>query len=255
MKKLFSTICLALGLAGTALAASGVGYPHDHFDANLKDEVSLQRGARLFVNYCAGCHSLKYQRYNRLFKDLKIDPEVGAENLIFTGANPPDPMHRAMTAEQGAKWFGVAPPDLSLTARSRGGEWIYNYLRAFYVDAKHSLGMNNGVFPGASMPHALVELQGIQQPIYSEHAHCSKVEGKQVCETTQVLSGFELVKAGSLSPAQYDQAVYDLSNFLTYVGDPSALQRMRLGPWVLLFILFITSIFYLLKREYWRGIH
>lgn len=253
MNTILKIMLLVFVLSGKALASEDVGFPDDDFKANMNDKISMQRGARLFINYCSGCHSLKYQRYNRLFEDLGIDPKVGKENLIFIKESVHGHINRAMLPEQGKKWLGVAPPDLSLVARARGGKWIYNYLRGFYVDEKHHLGMNNGVFPGANMPHALVELQGIQEPIYKINTVCDK--NGQNCETDKTLSGFKLIKEGSMSITQYNQATYDIANFLTYVGDPSILKRMKIAPWVLIFIAFLTGIFYLLKREYWRGIH
>lgn len=239
----------------SAQAASTSTFPHDAFSAQLKDQESLQRGARLFVNYCSGCHSLEFQRYNRTFKDLGIVPEVGAENLIFTGAKAVEQMHNAMDKTEAGKWFGAAAPDLSLTARAKGSDYIYNYLRAFYIDDTRPLGFNNSVFPGASMPNPLWALQGLQKPVYTGKKHCEVVDGKEACTEVQELTGFELVEKGSMSSAQYDQTVTDITNFLTYVSDPSALIRMRMGPWVLAFIVFLTGIFYLLKREYWRDVH
>lgn len=238
-----------------AQAASEGGYPHDSFSAQLRDKESLQRGARMFVNYCSGCHSLEFQRYNRMFTDLGIVPEVGADNLIFTGAKAVEQMHNAMDKNDAGKWFGAAAPDLSLTARAKGSSYIYNYLRAFYLDDSRPLGFNNSVFPGASMPNPLWTLQGLQKPVYSKEKHCEVVEGKESCSDVDVLTGFELVEKGSASPAQYDEAVADIANFLTYVSDPSILIRMRMGPWVLAFIVFLTGVFYLLKREYWRDVH
>lgn len=237
----------------TQLSASGGGemFPHYDFKPNIHNQESLQRGAKYFVNYCAGCHGLKYQRYNRAFNDLGIDAKVGAENLIFTGAKAVEPMNTAMTADSGLKWFGQAPPDLSLTERARGRGYIYNYLLAFYLDDSRPLGFNNSVFPGASMPNPLWHLQGLQVPVYQQVEHCSG----GTCEQHQELKGFKIVQAGTLNEQAYRQVAYDLANFLTYVSDPSALDRERLGPWVLAFLAFLTLIFYLLKREYWRDIH
>ena len=245
---------LGLGTVSVQAATAG-GYPNDIFSADLTNEESLQRGARLFVNYCAGCHSLEFQRYNRTFQDLGIIPEVGVESLIFTGAKAVEQMHNAMIPAEGTKWFGAAAPDLSLTARARGSAYVYNYLRAFYVDDSRPLGFNNAVFEGASMPNPLWVMQGLQAPVYTTHKQCEVVDGKENCVDVQQLTGFELVKKGTHSPAQYNQAVADITNFLTYVSDPSAMVRMRMGPWVLAFIVFLTGIFYLLKREYWRDIH
>ena len=260
-KKILLLLTATLTLAQAAFASGVAGYPNDTFQADLTDKVSLQNGAKYFINYCAGCHSLQYQRYNRMFKDLEIDPEIGAKNLIFTGAKAVEQMHTGMSAAEGLKWFGQTPPDLSLTARAKSGAYIYNYLRGFYLDDTRPLGFNNSIFAGASMPNPLWKLQGIQKPVYSEEKTCATVDGKETCETHSTLTGFDIVTPGILDkdPAKnkeaYDQVVYDISNFLSYVSDPSALDRMRMGPWVLAFLAFLTMIFYLLKREYWRDIH
>lgn len=255
-KTLFCILAAWLSISALPVqAASSGGYPHDSFSVDLRNQESMQRGARLFMNYCSGCHSLEFQRYNRAFKDLGIIPEVGAENLIFTGAKAVEQMHNAMRAEDGGKWFGTIPPDLSLTARAKGSDYIYNYLRGFYIDDSRPLGFNNSVFPGASMPNPLWTLQGLQKPVYSAHEHCEDVDGQQRCNTVETLVGFELVQEGSASPEQYIQTVSDITNFLTYVADPSALIRMRMGHWVLAFIALLTILFYFLKREYWRDIH
>ena len=254
-KKILFLLTATLALAQAAFASGVAGYPNDTFQADLTNKVSLQNGAKYFINYCSGCHSLQYQRYNRMFKDLEIDPEVGTKNLIFTGAKAVEQIHTGMNAAEGLKWFGQTPPDLSLTARAKSGAYIYNYLRGFYLDDTRPLGFNNSVFAGASMPNPLWELQGIQKPVYEEHKTCETVDGKEQCESHSTLSGFEALTPGTLSKADYDAVVYDITNFLSYVSDPSALDRMRMGPWVLAFLAFLTMIFYLLKKEYWRDIH
>lgn len=251
--KLKTILFAVLGnlLMGQALAAGGGGFPNENFVADIDNQESLQRGARYFMNYCAGCHSLDFQRYNRTFKDLGITPEIGAQNLIFTGVTDVQPMHSAMGKEEGKKWLGTAPPDLSLTARAKTGQYVYNYLLGFYADDTRPLGFNNTIFPGASMPNPLWQLQGIQAPVYKEQQVC---EGGE-CSTTKHIVGFEIVQKGSMTPAEYRQVSYDLTNFLTYVSDPSALQRGRLGHWVLLFLALLTVALYFLKKEYWRDIH
>lgn len=249
IKKILLTL-LGVTIIGQAMAAGGGGYPHESFTANINDQQSLQRGARYFVNFCAGCHGLEFQRYNRMFKDLGIDPKVGEENLIFTGVGVVEQMHSAMQKEEGAKWLGTAPPDLSLTARAKTGQYVYNYLLGFYVDDSRPLGFNNSVFPGASMPNPLWQFQGLQTPVYEEHESC--IDGQ--CSTTKEIAGFDLIQTGNMSPGEYKQLSYDIANFLTYVADPSALNRAAMGPWVLLFMVLLTIVFYFLKREYWRDI-
>lgn len=249
IKKLLLTL-LSVAIIGPAMAAGGGGYPHEPFKANIHNQESLQRGARYFMNFCAGCHGLEYQRYNRTFKDLGIDSEIGKDNLIFTGAGVVEQMHSAMQKEEAAKWLGTAPPDLSLTARAKSGQYVYNYLLGFYVDESRPLGFNNSVFPGASMPNPLWQFQGLQVPVYEEHQSC--IDGQ--CSTSKVIAGFDLVQKGSMNAKEYQQLSYDIANFLTYVSDPSALNRAAMGHWVLLFMVFLTIIFYFLKREYWRDI-
>ncbi|MDO4643145.1 MAG: cytochrome c1 [Cardiobacteriaceae bacterium] len=254
-KKILFSLAMLLSFSQAHASSGADTFPNDSFQADITDKISLQNGAKYFINYCSGCHSLKYQRYNRLFKDLEIDPEIGAQNLIFTSAKAVEQIHTGLNNEEGLKWFGKAPPDLSLTARAKNGTYIYNYLRGFYEDNSRPLGFNNSVFAGASMPNPLWQLQGIQKPIYHEEKHCETVNGKENCETHTNLVGFEAVTKGSLSKPEYDKVAYDITNFLSYVSDPSALDRRRMGPWVLSFLAFLTILFYLLKREYWRDIH
>lgn len=249
------TLILLAGLTfGQAMAAGGTSFPNESFSANITNQESLQRGAKYFTNYCAGCHSVEYQRYNRTFRDLGIPEDLGQANLIFTGAKVVDQMHNAMQSTDAQKWFGKAPPDLSLTARAKGSAYIYNYLNAFYVDDSRPLGFNNSVFAGASMPNPLWELQGLQKPVYTTHKHCETDNGEEVCEEKSVLSGFEPLTEGTLNSKAYKSVTADITNYLTYVSDPSALDRKRIGPWVLTFLAVLTIIFYLLKKEYWRDV-
>ncbi|MBV7434759.1 cytochrome c1 [Cardiobacteriaceae bacterium TAE3-ERU3] len=253
MKK---TVLLLAGFfaVGHIQANSGATFPNESYSADVSNQESLQRGAKYFMNYCSGCHSVEYQRYNRTFRDLGIPEDLGEANLIFTGARVVDQMHNAMDAEDAQQWFGKAPPDLSLTARAKGSQFIYNYLNAFYVDDSRPLGFNNSVFPGASMPNPLWQLQGLRKPVFETTEHCETVDGEKHCEEKSVLSGFESITEGELNDKAYKAVTADLTNFLTYVSDPSALDRMRIGPWVLTFLFILTIIFYLLKKEYWRDI-
>lgn len=252
IRKIILIVGSAFTMSGAMAASAGDTFPNYHFEAEITDQPSLQRGAKLFMNYCSGCHSLELQRYNRTFKDLGIDPEIGSENLIFTGAKEVERMHNSLSAADGSKWFGKAPPDLSVTARAKGGDYIYNYLQGFYVDDSRPLGFNNTVFPGASMPNPLWQLQGLQKPVIEEHEHCN---GAGECETNTKIVGFEKLTEGALNDLGYQRVASDLTNFLVYVSDPSALQRLAMGPWVLLFLALLTVLFYFLKREFWRDIH
>ncbi len=241
MKKLIIAFLLAMTpLLG--LAAEGPQY--DAADIDLSDQASLQRGAKYFVNYCLSCHSAKFQRYNRMAQDLGLTEAEVEKNLMFTTDKIGETMNIAMNPDEAEKWFGVAPPDLSVLIRARGVDYIYTYLRSFYVDETRPFGVNNTVLVGASMPHVLWELQGMQKAVFKEAE-----DGKKEFER------FELVTPGTLSPEEYDQVARDLTAFLSYVGEPIQMERRALGKWVLLFIAVFFVLAYLLKKEYWKDVH
>lgn len=245
MKRLI--IASLLFLAPAFGFASGGGVHLEDANIDLADKESLQRGAKYFVNYCMGCHSLQYMRYNRMGEDLGLDDVQVRQNFIFDGETKPgDLMVSAMRPENGEKWFGTAVPDLTLVTRWRSADWVYSYLKGFYVDESRPYGVNNAVFPDVGMPHVLAGLQGMQKPVYGE----AEGDGHH-----GPLEGFEQVSAGTMSPEQYDGMVRDLTNFLTYAGEPMKLERQRLGIYVLLFlgVLFILS--YALKKEFWKDVH
>ena len=247
MKKIIVAL-MFLALPGLSLAAGGGGYPLEKAPLDLHDKASLQKGAKLFVNYCMGCHSLEYQRYNRLARDIGLTDEQVQQNLIFTGAKIGDLMKNAMPKADAKRWFGVTPPDLTVISRSRGVDYLYTYLQTFYLDPTRPFGVNNAAFPNAGMPHVLWELQGMQKAVYEVHKDHDGNEAK-------VLKGFELVQPGSMSPPEFKEAMADLTNFLAYVGEPIQLERQNIGIWVLLFLVLMTVVFYLLKKEYWKGLH
>lgn len=231
---------LILLAAGSAQAAGDAALqPANNDVGNI---ASLQRGARNFVNYCMGCHSAQYVRYNRLAEDLGVSEDQVIENLMFAADKPTETMTIAMPPSDAERWFGVAPPDLSLIARSRGTDYVYSFLRSFYTEAGRPTGVNNTVLANTAMPHVLWELQGEQQLIEEEDEAGHKVQR------------FELVKPGALSPEEYDQFVRDTVNFLDYVGEPMQLQRTRLGIWVILFLLVFGLFSYLLKEEIWKDV-
>ncbi|WP_218352225.1 cytochrome c1 [Alteromonas lipotrueiana] len=244
MRKLI--LLAAMCFSSITLAASG-NFPLDEAPIDLSDKASLQRGAQTFMNYCAGCHSMQYQRYSRTFDDLKIPEELGQEYLQFTGDKPTDYMKRAMPAESAGTWFGAAPPDLTLVARVRGADWLYTYLRTFYVDENRPFGVNNKVFPEVGMPHALQPLQGTPLETYEE----VMIDGEMVKQ----YSGIRSAGDGALSADEYDQAVADLVNFLEYTGEPFRPQSESIGKWVLVFIIVLFVFVFLLKKEYWREVH
>ena len=230
-------LALAFLIPGLA-AAAGSGYHLDEAKIDLTDKASLQNGAKLFMNYCLGCHGQQYQRYQRTFQDIGVPDELGEEYLQFTGEKVSDYIERSMPAESAAVWFGAAPPDLTLVSRVRGKDWLYTYLRTFYVDESRPFGVNNKVFPEVGMPHVLEPLQGTPREAYEE----ALVDG----ETVQRSVGIKADGNGALSPEEYDKAVLDLVNFLVYTGEPSRLTSEKIGKWVLVFIivLFIFVFFF-----------
>lgn len=247
MKKIIVALAF-LALPALTLGAGGGGYPLETAPIDPHNKASLQKGAKLFVNYCMGCHSLEHQRYNRMARDIGLTDEQVKGNLIFTGAKIGDLMKNAMPKAEAKRWFGVTPPDLTLIARSRGVDYLYTYLQTFYLDPTRPFGVNNAAFPNAGMPHVLWELQGWQKPVYEVHKDHDGHE-------TKVLKEFELVQPGSMSPPEYKEAMVDLVNFLAYVGEPIQLERQRIGIWVVLFLALATVVFYLLKKEYWKDVH
>lgn len=248
MRQLFFALLLLVPLG--AMAAGGESVPFSH-DTNLGNQASLQRGAKLFMNYCSGCHSLEYMRYQRLVDDLGIPEEVVENNLMMTGGNIHDTIQGTMPAEKAAEWFGNPPPDLSLVARSRGADWIYSFLLTFYLDAARPNGVNNLVMSNTAMPSALAPLQGYQALSEGQ----GEGEGDHGGDSAHGVEQLELVQEGQLNPAEYRAAVGDLVNFLVYVGEPAKLVRYALGFKVLVFLLIFTGLAYMLKREYWRDVH
>ena len=246
MRKTILILLIAL-LPAWAMAA-GPSIPLDKANINLHSQESLQRGAKLFVNYCLSCHSAQYQRYNRMARDLGLSDDQVVENLIFTGAQVGEQMHVAMSRADATEWFGAPPPDLTLVARSRGVDWLYTYLRTFYLDESRPFGVNNTVFPSVGMPHVLWELEGMKKAI------TETTVDKDGNPHTEIV-GYEMVKPGSLSQAEYDRAVRDLVAFMSYIGEPVQLERKRLGVWVLLFLVVLLVVSYLMKKEYWKDIH
>jgi ubiquinol-cytochrome c reductase cytochrome c1 subunit len=231
MKKI---LLAALFLPLTALAAS-TGYRLDSSPHDLRDLVSLQAGARTYVNYCLGCHGIQFMRYQGL-TEFGISEAQIKEHLLFTADKVGEPMKVAIDPKEGKAWFGVAPPDLSVVARSRGADWLYTYLRTFYRDPKTVTGWNNAVYANVAMPHALWTLQGEQGWDAKEH------------RLTEI-------SKGSMSPTQYDATVRDLVNFLVYVGEPAATDRKSIGIVVLFVLLLVLFPFtYWLKKEFWKDV-
>ena len=234
-------LAAALAASPTVLGAA-TGWPMQPMTPDLEDQPSLQRGLGLYANYCLGCHALGFQRYERTADDLGIPHDVALNELVFTGQKIGELMTTAMDPERAKAWFGAPPPDLTMVARVRSPEWIYNYLKTFYIDESRPFGVNNKVFENVGMPHALIGLQGAQ---------------RETCPAGTVDCRELVVEAGSglLTPEQYDQAAYDLANFLHYVGEPMRLERQRLGIYVLIFLAVFGVFTYLLNREFWKDVH
>jgi len=231
----------------------------DPFEAQLSNDASLQNGAKLAVNYCMGCHSFKYSRWQRVADDIGIPHGIMMDNMIFTGQKIGELMDIAMPPEESSSWFGAVPPDLTLVARARSPEWVYTYLRNFYKDDSRPLGVNNKVYKDVGMPHALLDLQGLPE---CEFGQAMSVYGglkRDLLTGEDILDNpcgrYKIEKTGTLTPEEFDVAVFDLVNFLTYVAEPMAEQRKHIGKLVILFLLLLLVFVVLLNREYWKGIH
>jgi len=237
-------LILSLLLPVTAVANEGVAL--DKAPINAANQASLQRGAKVFVNYCLNCHSAASMRYNRL-RDIGLTEEQIKANLLFAGEKVGDTMTVAINKKEAKAWLGAAPPDLSVIARARGADWLYTYLRGFYRDDTRPTGWNNVAFDKVGMPHVLWQLQGDQvlKVTESTDAHGNKVETHQLV----------LAKPGKLSPGEYDILVADLVNYLVFMGEPARTQRMQLGLVVLFFLAFFFVVARALKKEYWNDIH
>ncbi|WP_295390004.1 cytochrome c1 [uncultured Thiodictyon sp.] len=242
MKKLLATAALAL-LPVLGFANTG-GPALQQSNIDLRDQASLQRGAKYYMSYCSGCHSLQYMRYNRMAADIGISDTDLRKYFLVGDAKPGDLIKRSMTDADAQKWFGVASPDLTLVARWRTPDWIYTYLKSFYLDPTRAYGVNNVLFPNVAMPNVLGDLGGDQEAVMSHHAG-----------STPVAEGVKPIKPGSLPPAQYDAMIRDITAFLAYVGEPIQQERKRLGAYVLVFLGFFFVIAYLMKKEYWKDVH
>ena len=260
---------LVLTTAGPPAAAAEAAVPLEPMQPNLQDKPSLQRGMTLYMNYCIGCHSLKFQRYERTADDLDIPHQVALDNLVFTGQAIGGLMRNAMPPDNAANWFGAPPPDLTMVDRVRGTAWVYNMLKNFYVDPKRPFGVNNRVFPDIGMPHVLIGLQGVPRLEEAGYKPMDLLHGDVIerGERVAVGEGHRLrpprdprhriavdPDSGALTPEEFDQAAYDLANFLHYVGDPGRERRHRIGIWVLAFLAGLFVLATLLNREYWKDV-
>ena len=235
---------LVLIASAQAFAAGGAALEHAEIDPG--NIASLQRGARNFMNYCSGCHSAKYVRYTTIGKYLELSEEQLIDNLMFNAEKTFETINTSMPTQSAERWFGVAPPDLSLMARSKGVDYIYSFLKGFYVDPDSPTGVDNTVLPGTSMPHVLWELQGFQAAKFSEH-----LEGGA---TSLEFDGFEQLSEGSLDAEDYDEFVRDTVNFLGYIAEPIRSERRKLGVWVLIYLVFFLIIAAMLKKQIWKDV-
>lgn len=255
MKNFCKTLSLVTVAAAALVAVlpqagytAGGGAALEHFSP-VRTERALQRGAKTFMNYCQGCHTADYQRYARLSEDIGLSEKDMLENLVFTtDANGEQTkigslIGSNMSKEYAKTAFGVVPPNLALVSRSRGVDWLYTYMKSFYLDESRPLGANNTVYPNVGMPHVLADLQGWQKPVYHDDD-----------EGHQVLDGFQMVTAGTLSADEYNSTISDLVSFLDYLGDPNREARHSLGIKVMLFLLLFLALAILLKKEYWKDV-
>jgi ubiquinol-cytochrome c reductase cytochrome c1 subunit len=237
---------------GEASARPGADWQNWHANNDVKDLPSLQRGARNFVSYCLGCHSLKYERWSRLGEDLEIPTALLQEDLLLPREKITAYMLTPMPAGDAENWFGKTPPDLSLMARARGRDYLYQYLKTFYVDPTRQTGANNLRLPTTAMPHVLAEVEGLKRAVFRELSTTGAGGG---LTRERLFDHFEPLSAGRLSAAEYDAFVRDTVNFLDYVSEPTQTARRALGVWVVLFLLVFTWLAWLVKREYWKDVH
>jgi ubiquinol-cytochrome c reductase cytochrome c1 subunit len=250
MSRLFGTLAaLSLLVAGSQVFAAAGGAELEPAGNDVGNVASLQRGARNFMNYCAGCHSAKYVRYNSIAKDLGLTEDQVVENLMFNAEKTYETIEASMPLDAAARWFGQPPPDLSLMARARGTDYIFNFLKGFYLDSESPTGVDNLVLGGTSMPHVLWELQGYQSAVFEEPDRQAAEAGAEA-----VFSHFESVSSGALSPEDYDAFVRDTVNFLEYISEPVRGTRRVMGVWVLMFLTVFLIIANMLKNQIWKDV-
>jgi len=244
--KLIALLSGALALFGASQSFAAGGAALEHADIDPGNIASLQRGARNFMNYCSGCHSAEYVRFSTIGEDLELSDEQLSENLMFNAEKTFETIKVSMPATAAERWFGVAPPDLSLIGRAKGADYIYSFLKGFYVQEESPTGVDNTVLAGTSMPHVLWELQGFQQAIFTEHTE-DGVASKH-------FEGFEMLTEGSLDAEAYDEFVRDTVNFLVYIAEPIRSERRTLGVWVLIYLIFFWIIAVMLKKQIWKDV-
>jgi len=245
--KMTVVVVLTLGFFSAATFAAGADAELENSGIDPDNISSLQRGARNFMNFCSGCHSAKYVRFKTIGKYLELSEQQLVDNLMFNAEKSFETINVSMRPNDAERWFGTTPPDLSLMARSSGADYIYNYLKSFYLDPNSPTGVDNTVLVGTSMPHVLWELQGYQKAIFATHEDADGT-------ITEHFERFEPVTAGSMSAEDYDAFVRDTTNFLAYVSEPIRSERRKLGVWVLIFLFFFWLIAAMLKKQIWKDV-
>ena len=282
--KLLTKLGILLTIIGLSISLQAAG-ASETLSANIRsdDQISLQSGAKTYMNYCVACHSMKYMRYEQLVEGLGLPPEIIENNLMFTGDRITDHISNNLPADDAKSWFGITPPDLTLIARVRGVDWLFTYMKSFYADDNRPYGVNNTLFKDVAMPHVLAPLQGKQVKSNLATELESKIDSADLAiaianrdndaDTTTMQKAimheamealaelkhdhgyFEITTAGSVTAEEYDIVVRDLVNFIDYAGEPMKLERQALGIKVILFLLVLFALTYFLKKEYWRDIH
>jgi len=247
LKRIASVLVLGACFVASQGYAAGDTSHFEPAELEPGNVASLQRGARNFMNYCAGCHSAQYVRYNTIGKDLDLSEEQLIDNLMFNAEKTFETIQASMPAEDAKRWYGKAPPDLSLMARAKGVDYVYNFLKGFYVSKDSPTGVNNVVLQGTSMPHVLWELQGFQTANFEEHEN-------EDGSVTTTFTGFEPLSAGSMDAEDYDDFVRDTVNFLAYIAEPVRSDRRKLGVWVLMFLIFFFILATQLKKAIWKDV-
>jgi ubiquinol-cytochrome c reductase cytochrome c1 subunit len=248
LKRTASLMALAACLFSAQGMASGGGTQLQSAEIDPGNISSLQRGARNFMNYCSGCHSAQYVRYTTIGKYLDLSEEQLIDNLMFNADKTFETIQASMPSADAARWYGVAPPDLSLMARAKGTDYVYNFLKGFYVSEDSPTGVDNLVLEGTSMPHVLWELQGYQTANFSTH-------NNDDASVTKTFEGFEALTAGAMDAEDYDEFVRDTVNFLAYISEPIRSDRRKLGVWVLMFLIFFFILAAMLKKQIWKDVN
>ena len=246
-KKVATLVALGMCFSATVTMASGGSTHMEKADIDPGNISSLQRGARNFMNYCSGCHSAQYVRYKTIGKYLELSEEQLIDNLMFNADKTFETIQASMPSADAARWYGVAPPDMSLMVRAKGADHVYNFLKGFYVSKDSPTGVDNLVLAGTSMPHVLWELQGFQTANFSTHEN-------EDGSVTTTFKDFETLTAGSMDAEDYDEFVRDTVNFLAYISEPIRSDRRKLGVWVLMFLIFFYILASMLKKQIWKDV-